>query len=75
VRDRRVVEKLEVCEGRFPIASSFRSIGDKFEWAFVGVYGPNNDNDKQFLWDELVGLMSWWEKPRCIRVILMSFDT
>jgi hypothetical protein len=64
--DRRVVEKLEVCEGRFIIACSFRSVEDNFEWAFAGVYGPNEENDQQLLWDELVGIMSWWEVPWCI---------
>ncbi len=43
-----------------------RVLLDNFEWAFVDVYGPNNDHDKKLLWDELGGLMSWWEKPWCI---------
>jgi hypothetical protein len=30
------------------------------------IYGPNNDIDRRVLWDELVGIMSWWEKPWCI---------
>jgi hypothetical protein len=30
------------------------------------VYGPNNDNDRKLLCDELVGIMSWLEKPWCI---------
>jgi hypothetical protein len=30
------------------------------EWVFAGVCGPNDDGE-QSLWDELVGLMSWWE--------------
>jgi hypothetical protein len=58
--------KLEVCVGRFIIACSFRSVNDNFEWAFAGVYGPNNNNDRQLLWDELVGIMSWWAMPWCI---------
>ena len=48
--DRRMVEKLEDYVGRFSIACSFRCIGDNFEWGFVGVYGPKNDNDKTLLW-------------------------
>jgi hypothetical protein len=64
--DRRVVEKLEVCVGRFIIACYFRSVSDNFEWAFAGVYSPNNNNDRKLLWDELVGIMSWWEVPWCI---------
>jgi hypothetical protein len=30
------------------------------------VYGPNDDVERKYLWDELVGLMSWWELPWCI---------
>jgi len=26
-------------------------------------YGPNDDRDRRELWDELAGLMSWWELP------------
>jgi exonuclease III len=63
---RKVVEKLEDCVGRFTIECSFRCISDNFEWAFASVYGPNNDHDRKLLWDELVGIMSWWEKPWCI---------
>jgi hypothetical protein len=61
-----VVEKLEVCVVCFIIACSFQSVSENFEWAFVGLYGPNNNNDRKLLWDELVGIMSWWEVPWCI---------
>jgi hypothetical protein len=44
----------------------FRCTSGNFEWAFAGVYGPNNDIDRKIIWDELVGIMSWWEKPWCI---------
>lgn len=27
------------------------------------IYGPNDNNDRKRLWDELVGLISWWEMP------------
>jgi hypothetical protein len=64
--DRRVVEKMEVCVGCFIIACSFRSVNDNFEWAFAGVSSPNDDNNRQFSWDELVGIMSLWEMPWCI---------
>jgi hypothetical protein len=29
------------------------------------VYGPNNDGERSVLWDEMVGLISWWEMPWC----------
>jgi hypothetical protein len=28
--------------------------------AFVSVYGPNYDRDRGLIWDELTGLLSWW---------------
>jgi hypothetical protein len=30
----------------------------------VGVYGPNDDNDRKVLRDELAGF-SWWDLPWC----------
>jgi exonuclease III len=54
--DRRVVEKVEWV-GCFTVACSFRSICDDFTWAFAGVYGPNRDNDRLMLWEELSSLM------------------
>jgi hypothetical protein len=54
-----VVEKVKECAGEFPIACSFRNVEDQFTWAFAGVYGPNFDCDRRFLWDELLGLLSW----------------
>jgi hypothetical protein len=30
------------------------------------VYGPNDDGERRFMWDELVGLISWWELLWCI---------
>jgi hypothetical protein len=50
---------------RFTIACSFRCISDNLS-AFVGLYGPNNENDQKLLWNELVGTMSWWERSWCI---------
>ena len=63
--DRRVVEKVEDCVRRFIVVCSFWSVSDKFEQAFAGMYGPNNEYDRKLLWDELGGIMSWWEKPWC----------
>jgi hypothetical protein len=65
--DRRVVEeKIEACGGIVTIACSFGCFSDSFEWAFAGVYGPNEGSDRKMLWDELAGLISWWEMPWCI---------
>ena len=57
------VEKVEALEGSYSIACSFRSVSDDFKWAFAGVYGPNMDNDRSVLWDELSGLMERWAIP------------
>jgi len=64
--DRRVVEKVEECIGRYIVACSLRNTGDNVVWAFGGVYGPNDDREMRDLWAELAGLMSWWEMPWCI---------
>jgi exonuclease III len=53
--DRQVVEKIEECVGRFVVACVFRSVTENFEWAFAGVYGPNDDGIRRNLWDELGG--------------------
>jgi len=52
--DMRVVEKIEACVVTFLVVCSFRSVSHNFEWAIVGVYGPN---DKKVLWDELARLL------------------
>jgi len=64
--DRRVVEKVEECVGRYIVACSLRDTGDNVVWAFGEVYGPNDDRDRRDLWVELAGLMSSWELPWCI---------
>jgi hypothetical protein len=69
--DRRVVEKIEDCVGRYVVACLFRSVTENWEWAFAGVYGPNDDGVRSMLWDELGGLMNVWEKPWCMGGILM----
>lgn len=43
------------------MACSFNNIEDGFLWAFVGV-----------LWEELAGLLSWWEIPSYIGMASMS---
>ncbi|GLT55575.1 hypothetical protein SLA2020_286860 [Shorea laevis] len=64
--DRRVVEKVEECVGRFVVACAFRSVTENFEWAFAGIYGPNDDVERRGLWDELAGLMALWDLPWCM---------
>jgi hypothetical protein len=64
--DRRVVSKIEDCLGNYVVACSFRNVEDGFLWAFAGIYGPNNNGLRRFLWEELAGLMSIWALPWCI---------
>jgi hypothetical protein len=35
-------------------------------WAIAGVYEPNSDYDRRFLWKELVGLLSRWNLSWCM---------
>ena len=58
--------KIEVFLGTNTVACFYKSVGDNCKWAYVGVYGPNDDNDRKCLWDELAELISWWEMPWCI---------
>lgn len=43
--DRRVVEKIEECVGKFNVVCSFINVDDHFTWAFACVSGPNFDWD------------------------------
>jgi hypothetical protein len=64
--DRRVVSKIDECMGRYVVACSFRNVEDGLVWAFAGVYGPNSNNFRRFMWEELTGLLSIWDMPWCI---------
>ena len=64
--DRKVVSKIDACMGRFVVACSFRNVEDGLLWAFAGVYSPNSNNFRRYLWEELVGLMGLWDMPWCI---------
>ena len=64
--DRRVVSKVEICQGNFVAACFFRNVDDGMEWAFARVYCPNRDALRRQLWEELAELMCLWEMPWCI---------
>jgi exonuclease III len=57
--DKRVHEVQDCVKGQFSISCRFKNVQDQFEWAFLGVYGPNVDADRFILWDELAGVRSW----------------
>ena len=65
--DSRVVEKVEEAVGHFSVSCKFKNIDDQFEWAFIGVYGPNLNKRRRLMWEELIGLISWCDLPWCIR--------
>lgn len=60
--DRRVVKKIDICV-EYTFACTFGNVGDHFEWLFVWVNNLNLDGARSFIWDELIGLMSWWILP------------
>jgi hypothetical protein len=64
--DKRVVEKVDEAAGYYSLSCKFRNVLDQFEWSFSGVYGPNLDSERGLLWEELAGLVSWWDAPCCI---------
>ncbi|KAG6654621.1 hypothetical protein CIPAW_05G158600 [Carya illinoinensis] len=64
--DKRVMEKMEEFVGEFSVVVSFKMAEDNFMWAFAGIYGPNADNIRKLLWEEIAGIWSWWDLPWCI---------
>ena len=47
--DRRVVENFKESVGRFVVARMFKTVTENCQWAFVRVYGPNDDGAKSIL--------------------------
>ena len=64
--DKHVVEVQDCVKGQFSILYRFKNVQEQFEWAFLGVYGPNVDANRFILWEELAGIRSWWGLPWCI---------
>ena len=64
--DKRVVKKVDEAAGYYSLSCKFRNVLDQFEWIFTGVYGSNLDNERGLLWEELLGLLSWWDAFCCI---------
>ena len=54
--DKRVLGKMEVMVGTFSVLVKWQEVGDGFIWAFLGVYSPNENNERGHMWDELVGI-------------------
>ena len=62
----RVVEKIEGAVGYFSVSCKFKNVEDHQVWMFTGVYGPNINSDRRLMWDEFVGIRSWWDVPCCL---------
>ena len=61
--DRRVVAMTDSAVGHFSISCKFRNVVDQKEWAFSGVYGPNINRERNTMWEELAGVVTWWGVP------------
>ena len=59
-------DKLEEAVGNFSVSCKFKNVIDQFEWVFTGVYGPNSDRERRNMWEDLFGLISWWDAPWCV---------
>ena len=60
VWDKRVLEKLDVIVGQFSVSVLLRGVVDDFVWACTGVYGPNDDGQRSYLWEELLWVRARW---------------
>ena len=58
--------------GSFSVCCRFKSMEDNFEWGLIGVYGPNDDNMRRALFEELSFFMSSRYTPWCLGGDLMS---
>lgn len=61
--DMRVVDMVEENVGNYMAACSFHNVDGDYKWFFVGIYGPNLDCNRRFLWEEIAGLSSRWNGP------------
>ena len=65
VWDKRVFEKMDVIVGQFSVGVLLRGVVDDFVWACTGVYGPNEDSQRSFLWEELLQVRARWPMEWC----------
>ncbi|KAK9988965.1 hypothetical protein SO802_029204 [Lithocarpus litseifolius] len=63
--DKRVLSKMEVMVGTFSVSVKWQEVGDGFIWACFGVYGPNDNDVRGHMWDELAGTHQVWRTPWC----------
>ena len=63
--DKRVLDKVEVMVGTFSGLVKWQGVEDNFIWACSGVYGPNENNKRGHMWEELVGIQQYWRISWC----------
>ncbi|KAL4619783.1 hypothetical protein ACB092_06G105200 [Castanea dentata] len=56
---------MEAMDGTFSISVKWQGLVDRFIWASSGVYGPNENNERGHMWDDLVGIQQYWGVPWC----------
>jgi exonuclease III len=61
--DKRVVNRVDSKVGTFSVSCQWKSLIDGFEWVGTGVYGPNRDESRSELWDELSEVRHQWTQP------------
>jgi hypothetical protein len=64
--DKRVLEMTDSRVGSFLLSCCWKGLLDGFEWVGSGVYGPNRDDLRSDLWEELLSVHTQWPHPWCI---------
>ena len=54
--DKRVLEKMGAMVGTFSVLVKWQGVVAGFIWACSVVYGPNDNNERGHMWDELVSI-------------------
>ena len=61
-----VLKLLAKEEGQFTVSCRFKFLEDDCTWVFTGVYGPNANGNREYLWDDLGAIRGLWSDPWCI---------
>jgi exonuclease III len=64
--DKRVVDQVNSKVGIFSVSCRWKSLLNGFEWVGTGLCGPNRDDSRSELWDELSEIRHQWSQPWCI---------
>ena len=69
ILDDQVLELIDSKVRTYAICGKFKSMNDDFVCGLIGVYGPNDDNLRFALFDELKFFMSQWGIHWCLEEI------